>query len=49
MNIGDFQFMVSEVDGSVVVVDPKNIQPDTPPDNKIVNIINRFKTILNSN
>ena len=49
MDVGDFQFMVSEIDGSVTVVDPQNVRPDTPPSNRIRRIIDRFKSILDSN
>jgi hypothetical protein len=48
-NIGDFQFMVREADGAVVVVDPKNAQSGVPPSREIEKIINDFKGYLNQN
>ena len=47
VNIRDFQFMVREGDGAVIIVDPLSLQPDMPPQQAIADIIRDFKTIFN--
>jgi len=47
VHINDFQFMVREGDGAVIMVDPKSLLPDTPPQLSIRNIINTFKGYFN--
>ncbi|HAG81073.1 MAG TPA: hypothetical protein DCL61_07840 [Cyanobacteria bacterium UBA12227] len=43
VDIRDFQFMVREGDGAVIMVDPKIMRTDTPPEEDIERIINKFK------
>ena len=47
IDIRDFQFMVREGDGAVIMVDPKRILTDTPPDREINRIIEEFKEFIN--
>ncbi len=49
VNINDFQFMVRETDGAVIMVDPKSLLPETPPKTSIRNIIDTFKDYFNFN
>jgi hypothetical protein len=48
-DIRDFQFMVREGDGGVVVVDPKSARIDTPPSKEIENTISTFERYLDEN
>ena len=47
VNINDFQFMVRESDGAVIMVDPRSLQTNTPPDKVIKDIITEFKKYFN--
>ncbi len=47
VNINDFQFMVRETDGAVIMVDPLKLVIDTKPSDEIERIITRFKTYFN--
>ncbi len=47
VNINEFQFMVRETDGAVIMVDPKSLLPETPPKTSIRNIIDTFKDYFN--
>jgi len=47
VNIRDFQFMVREGDGAVIMVDPLTLVFDTKPSDEIERIITRFKTYFN--
>ena len=47
VNIRDFQFMVRESDGAVIIVDPLSLTPDEPPKGDIKSIIRDFKDIFN--
>ena len=47
VHIRDFQFMVREGDGAVIMVDPLNLLTDTPPNEEIGRILEKFREFFN--
>jgi hypothetical protein len=48
-NIKDFQFMVRESDGAVIVIDPKSAEVGVPPSGNIEDIVRIFEGYLSEN